>query len=199
MALKKEQIEHIVALVKKGGLSNVAISKEVGCSESAVRTTIKKNNVIKNEIADLAKDEVQSIIMQDEIKTRKNELTNKERDMYDKVLITEIQSQNLALNANHLLLKKIHENIDNGKKLEKINVGDGVQHFEEVEHGSSDFVNHAKAIQTVTDSLGITKRHANQLINVNTQTNVQQNTINDIDNASPKEITSAYMEMIKSK
>lgn len=42
MALSQTKIDLIIALVKKGGMSNVEVSKEVGCSESAVRTTIKK-------------------------------------------------------------------------------------------------------------------------------------------------------------
>ena len=89
MALKPDQIESIVALVKAGKLSNVKIAEEVGCSESAVRTTIKKYGVQKNEINELAKIEVQSIIIQNEIKTRKNELTRKERDQYNDSFLEE--------------------------------------------------------------------------------------------------------------
>ena len=160
MALSKEQKELIIALVKKGGLSNVQISKKVGCSESAVRTTIKKYGVVRNEITDLAKTEVQSILIQNEIKTRKNELTSKERDIYDRVLLEEAQSKNLALNANHLLLEKIYESLEDGTKDEKIQVGAGIQQIEPIRHNSTDFNQFASAIQKATDSLGITNRHA---------------------------------------
>jgi len=109
VALSEEQVELIIALVKKGDLSNVAISKQVCCSESAVRTTIKKSGAIKNEIKDLAKEEVQSIIIQNEIKTRKNELTRKERDIYNDVFIDLKTSlgvfNNSTLDNQHLINK----------------------------------------------------------------------------------------------
>ena len=175
MALSKEQKELIIALVKKGDLSNVKIAQQVGCSESAVRTTIKKNGTVKNEIKDLAKDEVQSIIIQNGIKTRKNELTSKERDMYDKVLITEAQSQNLALNANHLLLEKIYNSLEDGTKDEKVSVVSGMQNIEPVRHNATDFNQFANAIQKTTDSLGITQRHAPKTTIENT--NAQQNNL----------------------
>ena len=182
MALSKEKIELIIALVKKGGLSNVAISKEVGCSESAVRTTIKNHDVKKNEITDLAKEEVQSIIIQDEIKKRKNELNEVEKTIYDEVLLTEVQSHNLALNTNHLLLQKINNNIESGKKqvvmkvkeYSKENGSSESLDSIDIEHDSSDFLNLAKAIQTTTDNLGITQRHApKQDINVAQQNNTE--------------------------
>lgn len=174
MALSKEKISLAIALLKKGGMSNIAISKKVGCSESAIRTIAKKHGVKKNEITSLAKEEVDTIIKQNEIKTRKNELSELEKTIYDEVLITEVQSRNLSLNANHLLLQKIYLAIEDGTKLEKINVGDGVQNFEPVGHGSGDHLNYAKAIQAVTDNLGITSRHAPK-IEVNNQNNQQTN------------------------
>lgn len=188
MALKKEQIELIIALVKKGSLSNVEISKKANCSESAVRTTIKKYGVKKNEITDLAKSEVQSILIQNEIKTRKNELTRKERDIYDRVLLEEAQSKNLALNANHMLLEKIYNSLEDGTKDEKINVGAGVQQIEPVRHNATDFNQFASAIQKTTDNLGITDRHAPK-IDIN-NTNAQQNIM------TPNEITKAISEAL---
>lgn len=172
MALKQDKIDLIIALVKKGGLSNVQISKKVGCSESAVRTTIKKNAVERNEITNLAKDEVQSIIIQNEIQKRKNELNSVEKTIYDAVLLTEVQSKNLALNANHLLLQEIHKDLLRGTKETKVNSGDGVQTIEPIQFEPSDRVHQAKAIQTVTDSLGITDRHAPKTVIENT--NAQQ-------------------------
>ena len=184
MALSQTKIDLIIALVKKGGMSNVEVSKEVGCSESAVRTTIKKYDVKKNEITDLAKDEVQSIIIQDEIKKRKNELNEVEKTIYDKVLITEVQSQNLALNTNNLLLEKIHNNIESGTKQVSVKVkeyskdGGSSESLEvvDIEHSSLDFEKLAKAIQTTTDNLGITQRHAPKIAidNTNAQDNSQK-------------------------
>ena len=116
MALSKEQTELIIALVKKGDLSNVAISKQVGCSESAVRTTIKKNGTVKNEIKDLANEEVQSIIIQNEIKTRKNELTSKERDIYNDVFVdlkTSLGVFNNSTLDNQYLINKAQHQIKN--------------------------------------------------------------------------------------
>jgi hypothetical protein len=190
VALSLEQKEQIRILVKsdykteanQAGLSNRAIAKQVGCSESAVRTLIKNESLEKNAINALAKREVQNIINTKEIENEKNALKNAEKNAYDKVLLNEVQSLNLALNTNHLLLQKIHENIEAGTKqvvkTEAHGVGMSQATIIDVEHDATDLLNYAKATQTVTDSLGVTNRHAStSATQVNVNTSVQQNNI----------------------
>jgi len=159
MAHSKESWLNAKSMFETGKSLSI-IESETGISKGQVSKKSKQENWQKETLKDLAKREVHTIIKQKEIQKEKETLTIIERKHYDDVFLTEVQSANLALNANQELLLKIHDDIKNGMKVEKINVGDGIQQFEPVAHGSSDHVNHAKAIQTVTDSLGITERHA---------------------------------------
>lgn len=127
MALSDEQVQNIIALVKVGGKSNVQIGKEVGCGESAVRTTVKKYNVIKNEIKDLALLEVHTIVKEDEvkktrneIKTRKNDLSIKEQNVYNDVFIdlkTSLGIFNDATTQNQYLVNQIQASIASKEEL----------------------------------------------------------------------------------
>lgn len=85
MALSETQKDSIRVHVKVGELSNRAIAKEVGCSESAVRTLIKKEGIIKNAINALAIEDVQNVIKAKEIKTQKSALNNAELNAYNEV------------------------------------------------------------------------------------------------------------------
>jgi len=160
MALSKSQQKKLEVLVSKGGLSNRAIADEVGCDPKTVRNYIKSLDLEKSSLTTLASAEIANIIKGKEIEEKKSSLSPHQKEAYNEVLLTEAQSQNLAMNVNHKLLLKIYDDIEDGMKVEKINVGDGMQQFEPVAHGSSDHLNHAKAIQTVTDNLGLTNRHS---------------------------------------
>jgi len=114
MALNQSQKEEIVALFKQGNLSNIKIGQIVGCSESAVRTTVKNAGAIKNELTELAHDEIANTIKGNEIKTRKNELTRKEREIYDETFIslsTHLNLFNSAVINNQLLVNRAHNEI----------------------------------------------------------------------------------------
>ena len=157
MALKQHQIEEIIALVKKGGISNVQIGDKVGCTESTVRRIIKKHSVQKDEIGDLAKMEVQSIIIQQEIKSKKNDLNELEKELYDEVLLTQAQSHNLVMNTAQLLVKKIHAHASDGVKLEKIGTGKGTQALVQVGLGSTDYKTLAEGVDKLAGTLGMNK------------------------------------------
>lgn len=187
MALSKDQITHIIALAKIGDLSNIAIGKEVGCGESAVRTTLKKNNVKKNELKELAQAEVQNIIIENEIKTRKNELNEFEKNEYDKLLLTEAQSSNLVMNAAQLLVNKMTDSIKKGSTQRvlktKVYDGEGKVIGEEpfpvdVPHGANDHKSYAEALDKVSVTLGINNRFSTspQVAIQNNQTIENNNT-----------------------
>jgi len=113
MALSETKKEEILALFKQGNMSNVQIGKIVGCGESAVRTTVKKAGAIKNEITDLVHEEIVNTIKGNEIKTRKSELTRKEREVYDDTFISLSSHLNLFNSAAiaQLLVNQAHEDI----------------------------------------------------------------------------------------
>lgn len=85
----------------------------------------------------------------------------------------EIYNKQLVTNATQLNLIRMTEHISVNKKLEKISVGDGVQQFEEVGLGSSDYLNIQNAIDKASLTLGVNQRHAPKS-DVNL-TNAQQN------------------------
>lgn len=88
----------------------------------------------------------------------------------------EVYNKGLATNATQMNLIRITEHLAENKKLEKINVGDGVQNFEPVGLGSSDYKNIQDAIDKASITLGVNQRHANAQTQVNIEnTNAQQN------------------------
>ena len=115
MALSKDQIEQISLLVKVGELSNVKIAKSVGCSESAVRTTIRKYGLKKNEINEVAKAEVTNTIIAKEIEAKKNDFNEVEKRAYNIALIDTKKTIDIATNFQNIIeqrLKMDSETID---------------------------------------------------------------------------------------
>lgn len=169
------------------GKSLTVIEEATGISRGQISKKSKKEGWEKETLKDLAKREVHTIITQKEIEKEKETLNATQRKHYDKVLIAEVQSQNLALNTNNLLLEKIHNNIESGTKQVSVKVkeyskdGGSSESLEvvDIEHSSLDFEKLAKAIQTTTDNLGITQRHAPKIAIDNTNAQ-QNNTTNEI-------------------
>lgn len=87
----------------------------------------------------------------------------------------ELYNQGLVTNASQLNIIRMTEHISINKKLEKINIGDGVQHFEEVGLGSSDYLNIQNAIDKASITLKVSDRHAPKM-EFNQQNNQQNNT-----------------------
>ena len=172
MAHSQESWETAKAMFETG-TSLTVIESTTGISKGQISKKSKKETWKKETLKDLASREVHTIIVQKEIEKEKETLTKVQRKHYDKLLLTEVQSMNLALNANHLLLEKIYDSIEDGTKDEKISVESGVQQIEPVRHNAADFNQFANAIQKTTDSLGITERHAPKTVIENT--NAQQN------------------------
>ena len=93
----------------------------------------------------------------------------------------EIYNKNLITNATQLNLVRTMEYLSKNQKLEKINVGDGVQNFEPVGLGADDFKYCQDTIDKASITLGINPRHANTNIKVDNNNLQQTNlTIEDI-------------------
>lgn len=87
-----------------------------------------------------------------------------------------VYNEALAINATQLNLIRMTEHLTVNKKLEKINIGDGIQKFEEVGLGSGDYKNIQDGIDKATITLGINQRHAtNNIVNTNAQQNNDNN------------------------
>lgn len=106
-------------------------------------------------------------------------MTTAQNEIFNKCLIT---------NASQLNLVRATQYLAGNKKLEKINVGDGIQQFEEVGLGADDFKQCQDAIDKASITLGVNQRHApKQDINL---TNAQQN------NFTTEELTQAISEAL---
>ena len=85
----------------------------------------------------------------------------------------EVFNKGLITNATQLILVRTMEYLSKNQKLEKINVGDGVQNFEPVGLGADDFKYCQDTIDKASITLGINPRHANTNIKVDNN-NLQQ-------------------------
>ncbi len=121
MALSEAQRDLIIALVKKGGMSNRAIALEVGCGNKVVGQIIKKYGIEKATIATLAKQEIENIIIQDEIKATKATYNATEMTHYNEVFVDMKQSLgmfNTAAIQNQSLINLANVQIAETIKLE---------------------------------------------------------------------------------
>ena len=98
----------------------------------------------------------------------------------DEVADDNIRRQNLVFNASEKLLQRTQQLISSNKTIEKVNVGDGIQSFQERELNTADLKNLADTVDKASITLGVNQRHANSQVTVN-NTNAQQNNDNNSD------------------
>jgi len=147
------------------GKSQNWLAKEYQCSPATVNKLCKgvipkykdKVNAVVAINSDLSREsEYQSECFTKEV----NELTRKANLVYGVV--------EKAIQMNHDLLK-------NNKVVDRIGLGEGVQAFRERKLNTADIKNIIESTDKASVTLGVNQRHANQNINVNTQTNMQNN------------------------
>lgn len=85
-----------------------------------------------------------------------------------------VDAKKIIYSATQLNLVRTMEYLSKNQKLEKINVGDGVQNFEPVGLGADDFKYCQDTIDKASITLGINPRHANTNIKVDNN-NTQEN------------------------
>ena len=107
--------------------------------------------------------------------TAKAYLSTEEMNAIVTTAQNEVFNLGLVTNATQLNVVRITQHLKDNKKFEKINVGDGVQNFEEVALGSSDYKNLQDAIDKASITLKVAERHApkTEIKNQNEQTNQQ--------------------------
>lgn len=128
---------------------------------------------VNNLTKDLKADNEQFVQAQISLLTAKALLPPEQMNAILNAAQEEIYNKGLVTNATQLNLVRMTEHISVNKKLEKVNVGDGIQQFEEVGLGSGDYLNIQNAIDRASLTLKINDRHAPKTdINL---TNAQQN------------------------
>lgn len=149
--LSDEQKEQFVADWKTGHWSQNQLAKNYNVSPATANKLCKgveQNNAeivntqtrINTELADKNEYEVNSIHNAVSEKTRR---------------------ANLVYGTAERLVKKIDNTISNGKRLEKVNAGDGVQQLIPVDFNASDLKNFADAIDRTAVTLEVAPRHSN--------------------------------------
>jgi len=194
MALSQDKIDLIIALVKKGGMSNRAIALEVGCGNKVVGQIIKKYDVQKDTIATLVNDEVDTIIKQDEIKATKATMNETEKAIYNEAFLSEMSARNAHLSLNHKILHKLNQLVDTGTKDIKVNAGDGMERIEPIALNGKDYYDVAKAGQTASDNLSLTPRHSQQAVNVNLQNNISAEQASEVQTDTPAQLSEVLSE-----
>ena len=166
--LTQAQLQIIEASIGAGD-SNYQAAVKADCSESAVRTAVKKYGFVKNALKELAHKEVDTIIMQEEIKTHKNALNAVETHVYQELLLEEVQARNVTFNVAQKIQLGIYAALEKGSTQQIIKVkqyGDKGQVIGEtadvldVEHTPKDYVDMANANDRAAMTQGIVQRHA---------------------------------------
>jgi hypothetical protein len=83
-----------------------------------------------------------------------------------------VEAEKIVKSATILNLSRTVEYLKNNTKQEKIGLGEGMQGFQQVELGSSDYKNLQDAIDKASITLGVNQRHASSAVINNA--NVQQ-------------------------
>jgi len=93
---------------------------------------------------------------------------------FETAVSTQERRANLVYGASEKLLQVTQELVYSNKTVERVNVGDGMQSFQERELNATDLKNIADTIDKTSVTLGVNQRHANSQVTVN-NTNAQQN------------------------
>ena len=164
---------NLVSDWKTGRYSQRDLASKYNCSKGKVSQLTEGIEKAKND---------QVVKAQITILTAKSLLSDEEMTAIMTAAQNEVFNKGLITNATQLNLVRTMEYLTKNQKLEKINVGDGVQNFEPVGLGADDFKYCQDTIDKASITLGINPRHANSQINIsNDNTNAIQNNIKTLD------------------
>jgi hypothetical protein len=162
--LTDDQLNIIRAAIGKGD-STYRAAEQAGCSESAARKAAKTHGFVKNALKTLVHEELDTIIIEDEVKERKsaikrtkNALSAHERDVYDRLFLEEAQARNLTFNVAQEIQIGLYDMLKSGTRDEKVNKGDGVQVVEPVRLSPKDYRDAAEANDKSAQTQGIVDR-----------------------------------------
>lgn len=152
--------------IDKGGISRKA-KKE--CWQKSINQQLK-DDIIDLEHQNSTIQQKKSTLSQQVVKLQDFEIS-----VLESVVLEESNLKSLIFNATALNILRANEHLTINKKLEKINVGDGIQNFEEVGLGSSDYKNIQDTLDKASITLNVNQRHAASQVQVNQQQNNNMN------------------------
>lgn len=158
---KREDIKNALML----GDSQYKVSQEFEVSSATVNKIFKTiDEETLNKTKGLVKGEIA-------IKSIVSEQSERFSKSFDDKVKEEIRRKGLIFDGVEKAVKKMNDIMANGIVEDKINVGDGMQKFEERKLNTTDIKNALDGYDKASITLGVNQRHANQSINVNTQNN----------------------------
>lgn len=165
-------------------IDNIEHKYNVKVSSTAISDYKKENRIekgktedLKHEIIDL-ENKKRTISEQETNTMRKlSSLNDFEITTLNEIVSDEMGIKSLIFNTTVLNIIRTNEHLTNNKKLEKVNVGDGVQNFEEVGLGSVDYKNIQDTLDKASQTVGVNPRFNNSQVTVNTQNNLETNTV----------------------
>lgn len=161
---QREDIRNALLL----GDSQYKVSQDFEVSSATVNKIYKSIAEDElNKVKDIVKDEIA-------IKSVLSEQSESFVKAFDSKVNDEIRRRGLVFGGVEKALKKMTEIIEHGRVEEKINIGDGMQRFEERKINTSDIKNALDGYDRAAITLELAPRHSSQNINIQ-NTNATQN------------------------
>jgi len=132
------------------GKSQNQLAKDYECSPATV------NKICKGVIPKY-KDKVNSVVA---IRRELNAESEYQSECFDKEVNDQLRRANLVYGGVEKALKKMNDIIEEGYVEDKINVGDGMQKFEQRKLNTTDVRNALDGIDKASVTLGVNQRHA---------------------------------------
>lgn len=178
----------------EAGMSQAEIVLNFECPKSSLSERINKEGWVQNE---QVKAYIKGSIEVNEQKANLIEQDVRIVEIADSIVDEHSRRRNLVFNATELLVKRATTMIKENKTTDKISVGAGIQQIEPRELDSSDLKNLADTIDKASLTMGVNQRHSNSQVNIQNTNAVQTNNNIDIENMDTKQITNAYLDLIK--
>lgn len=167
-------------------------------SEIVLRTEISKSQISKKsklENWQKGNEKKQLIAQAIEVATKKETLNETALEIHNEIVNEQLRRQNLIFNVTEKIVKNIDKAVS--QKIDIFDEEGKVIRQEDLLLDSKSAKEYIDAIDKASLTLGVNQRHANSQININNEnTNATQNNI-DIDSMSSKQITNAYLDLIK--
>jgi len=171
MAISKDLWLKAKTLYETNQYSLAQISDKTGIDKSSISKKAKIQQWSSVENLDYI--ESKAIISK-----KKSTLNQQQIDILDEVANDRLRREQLVYGAQEKAIQKASGMID------------GVDAPQDIKHL-------VDAIDKASITLGVSQRHANSQVNIQNTNAQQNNTIEDIDNMSNKEISNAYLDIIK--
>lgn len=180
----KQEVWQKAKVLRESGKSLGDVELLTGINKSSVQRKEKKDNWLVGKTQQLKSDIIEvekqnATILQQKATIREKIATLEDYEIVylDEMIQDEEKIKSALFSTVALNIARVNQNLQKNTKLEKISIGDGVQHFEEVVLGSSDYKNHQETLDKASITLGINQRYSSSQISVTTQNNIQNNNL----------------------